>query len=304
MSGLKHLLANLTNLESEFHCVKSHVALYAARMVYDNLITCGDLAQLMRNGAYYPLFFLCMQNLHKLKAPEWLRYQLEKFRINLIEMLPAGDKNKERLVQILEDRELEFVYPMLKIESILYEKIHASLSESQLIEWIESAVSADIRQSNDFIQSLVTCIVKNAAEKSVLSNDFEKMNKININQQKELIRKYKKILQDYLKSSLDKQVEAIYAMQVYASSKGFPKYFLAHLFNQMYDLEIIEEEAFFRWKDEINENYPNKGQALFHLQRWFSWLEEASEESSDEEEEDSKLAQTLKANSKKLDIEI
>ena len=35
-------------------------------------------------------------------------------------------------------------------------------------------------------------------------------------------------------------------MQVYASIKGFPKYFLAHLFNQMYDLEIIEEEAFFK----------------------------------------------------------
>jgi translation initiation factor 4G len=68
-----------------------------------------------------------------------------------------------------------------------------------------------------------------------------------------------------LKSSLTKQIEAIYAMQVYASIKGFPKYFLAHLFNQMYDLEIIEEEAFFKWKDEINENYPSKGQALFYV---------------------------------------
>jgi translation initiation factor 4G len=33
----------------------------------------------------------------------------------------------------------------------------------------------------------------------------------------------------------------------------------------MYDLEIIEEEAFFKWKDEINENYPSKGQALFYV---------------------------------------
>jgi hypothetical protein len=76
-------------------------------------------------------------------------------------------------------------------------------------------------------------------------------------------------LQEYLNKSLSKQIEGIYAMQVYASSKGFPKYFLAHLFNQMYDLEIIEEEAFFRWKDEINENYPNKGQALFYVRTIF-----------------------------------
>ena len=64
---------------------------------------------------------------------------------------------------------------------------------------------------------------------------------------------------------MSKQVSAVYAMQVYAETKGFPKYFLAHLFNQMYDLEIIDEEAFLLWKDEINDRYPNKGQALFHV---------------------------------------
>lgn len=72
-------------------------------------------------------------------------------------------------------------------------------------------------------------------------------------------------MKEYLNSNQSKQVEAIYAMQVYAESKGLPKYLLAHLFNQMYDLEIIDEEAFYIWKDEINENYPNKGRALFHV---------------------------------------
>ena len=67
------------------------------------------------------------------------------------------DKNKERLVQILEDRELEFVYPMLKIESLLFEKVQSnSVSNKDLTEWIENTVSVDIRNSNDFIQSLIT----------------------------------------------------------------------------------------------------------------------------------------------------
>ena len=80
-----------------------------------------------------------------------------------------------------------------------------------------------------------------------------------------MIAKYKDLLAEYLSANSNKQIDAIYAMQVYAGSKGFPKYFLAHLFNAMYDLELIEEEAFYQWKDEINENYPNKGQALFHV---------------------------------------
>ena len=117
-------------------------------------------------------------------------------------------------------------------------------------------------------------IVKNAAENSVLSTENSdlnsKMDKNHVAKQKQLIQKYQPILQEYLasgvkKARIMKQIEAIYAMQVYANSKGFPKYFLAHLFNQMYDLEIIEEDAFLQWKDEINENYPNKGQALFYV---------------------------------------
>jgi len=90
LNGFKVVLNNLNNLETEFHFVKSYISLYAARSIYDNIISFGDLAHLMKNGAFYPLFFLCMQNLHKLKSPEWLRVQLERFKINLIEMLPSN----------------------------------------------------------------------------------------------------------------------------------------------------------------------------------------------------------------------
>lgn len=309
MSGFKVVLQNLSNLESEYHFVKSHISMYAARAVCDQIISVSDLAHLMKYGDYYPLFFLCMQNMHKLKTPEWLRNQLEQSKINLVDMLPAADRNKERLVQILEDRELSFVYPMLKIESTLMLNIQADLSSVELKQWIEGHVDLDIRMSIGFIQSLVSCIVKNAAESSLLSEDNEennkanfnsKMDKIHVAKQKQSIEKYQDLLQEYLSSKLTKQVEAIYAMQVYASSKGFPKYFLAHLFNQMYDLEIIDEEAFYLWKDEINENYPDKGQALFHLQRWFNWLQEASEESSDGESEKNSTTKRKTQNQAKM----
>ena len=156
MNGFKIILQNLSSLESEYHCVKSNISLYAARAVCDQIISFTDLSNLMRHGAYYPLFFLCMQNMHKLKTPEWLRNQLERSKINLVDMLSVGDRNKDRLIQILEDRELSFVYPMLKIESLLYEKICTYSSSAELKEWIEAHVEPDIRGSIGFIQSLVT----------------------------------------------------------------------------------------------------------------------------------------------------
>lgn len=33
----------------------------------------------------------------------------------------------------------------------------------------------------------------------------------------------------------------------------------------LYDLEIIEEEVFLKWKEDINDEYPGKGKALFQV---------------------------------------
>lgn len=114
-------------------------------------------------------------------------------------------------------------------------------------------------------------MVKNAAEKTVFVENANVVSadKAKVSKQKELIQKYADLLHEYLGANQRRQVDAIYALQIYAESKAFPKYLLPHLFNQMYDLELIEEEAFYTWKDEINDNYPNKGQALFHVINFF-----------------------------------
>lgn len=60
-------------------------------------------------------------------------------------------------------------------------------------------------------------------------------------------------------------------------------------FVMLYESEIVEEEVFLRWREDLNENYPGKGQALFQVNTWLTYLEEAeeSEEDEDEDEEDS-----------------
>ena len=40
---------------------------------------------------------------------------------------------------------------------------------------------------------------------------------------------------------------------------------LLRLFMYMYDLEVIEEEAYLRWKEEVNDEYPGKGKSLFQV---------------------------------------
>lgn len=72
----------------------------------------------------------------------------------------------------------------------------------------------------------------------------------------------------------------------------------------MYELEIVDEEAFLNWKEDVTDAYPGKGQALFQVNyftknsvllevkfnyllqvnQWLTWLQEA--ESEDEEGDD------------------
>ena len=40
---------------------------------------------------------------------------------------------------------------------------------------------------------------------------------------------------------------------------------LLRMFINMYNLEILDEEAFMKWKEEVNDLHPGKGQALFQV---------------------------------------
>nr|CAI5836461.1 unnamed protein product [Callosobruchus analis] len=46
---------------------------------------------------------------------------------------------------------------------------------------------------------------------------------------------------------------------------GFPRGHLLRWFVMLYDMEIVDEEAFLNWKEDVTDVYPGKGQALFQV---------------------------------------
>ena len=40
---------------------------------------------------------------------------------------------------------------------------------------------------------------------------------------------------------------------------------LLRMFMNLYNLEVIDEDAFMQWKEELNNVHPGKGQALFQV---------------------------------------
>ena len=65
--------------------------------------------------------------------------------------------------------------------------------------------------------------------------------------------------------TIESQVTAVHSLQVFCLSHNFPKGMLLRWFIALYDLSIIDEEAFMRWKEDVNDAYPGKGDALFQV---------------------------------------
>lgn len=79
-----------------------------------------------------------------------------------------------------------------------------------------------------------------------------------------LLQKYQRMLQTLLNTT-EAQVTAVHSLQVFCLSLGFPKGMLLRWFMALYDMSIIDEEAFMRWKEDVNDSYPGKGEALFQV---------------------------------------
>jgi hypothetical protein len=63
---------------------------------------------------------------------------------------------------------------------------------------------------------------------------------------------------------------------------------LERLFQNLYDNELVYEEAFHTWASEAQQDSFGKAQALAQLSNWFNWLAEAQkdEDDADGEEEE------------------
>lgn len=99
-----------------------------------------------------------------------------------------------------------------------------------------------------------------------------------------LMKKYCPVLNAFLNGNGDLQLVAIFAMQVFCYSYNFPKGMLLRWFSEFYDNNVIEEESYMRWKEDLSDVYPGKGKALFQVNSYLTYLEEAEEEEDDEDE--------------------
>uniref|UniRef100_A0A8C1ZSN7 Eukaryotic translation initiation factor 4 gamma 2 n=1 Tax=Cyprinus carpio TaxID=7962 RepID=A0A8C1ZSN7_CYPCA len=286
MQALLNVLDQCPKIEVDIPLVKSYLAQFAARAIIAELVSVAELAHPLENGNHFPLFLLCLQQASKLKDREWLTDLFQQSKVNMQKMLPEIDQNKDRMLEVLEGKGLSFLFPLLKLEKELLKQIKADPSPQAIYKWIKDNISPKLHTDKGFINILITSFLQYIFAELGVDEDDEQLaspSKEQLDQEKQLLLFFKPVMQKFLHDHADLQVSALYALQVHCNASAFPKGMLLRYFVHFYDMEIIEEEAFLAWKEDISQDFPGKGKALFQVNQWLTWLETAEEEESEEE---------------------
>lgn len=156
----KTLCNEIKERENETTAGISAVSTLTSNAVTQKLISLSDIIALTDNGAHYPLFLLVLQNLHKVHGKNELTEIFNDSKVNLLSQLPENDKTKERLAEILEERDLTFLYPLLRIQAELAKQLQADPNPQQFYKWIKENLDSINYTDPGFINALMTVLLK------------------------------------------------------------------------------------------------------------------------------------------------
>ncbi|OWK17929.1 EIF4G2, partial [Cervus elaphus hippelaphus] len=157
----------------------------------------------------------------------------------------------------------------MKSQKELLKQIKLDPSPQTIYKWIKDNISPKLHVDKGFVNILMTSFLQYiSSEVNPPSDETDSSSapsKEQLEQEKQLLLSFKPVMQKFLHDHVDLQVSALYALQVHCYNSNFPKGMLLRFFVHFYDMEIIEEEAFLAWKEDITQEFPGKGKALFQM---------------------------------------
>jgi len=270
--GLSRLIQSFSNLEAADGGMV-HLAVWSLNT---DKVKLSELAEMTEGGSIHPYFLSVLQKLAN-KSEDSALSLFKESGVKLLDQLPESLRTEEHLSTILQEKKLAFLVPLLTIKAELSRQLEAHPSADALLAWIQANVLHEHQTDPAFMYALMSSLLR------YIIGQTEKQENL-AEAEKEWIVKFKPVLKSFLRSSADLQLSAIYALQVHCYSAAFPKGLLLRWFVALYEADIIEESVFLSWKEDVNDTYPGKGKALFQVNQWLTWLEEAESEEEDDEE--------------------
>jgi hypothetical protein len=278
-AALGKLFAVVEDLEMDIPMVGTYVAVWVADVVANDLANLADL-----KGAFESLIDVGLAanvaakvlNAVKDKVSEGRTRGLwEKSGLDMTSLLPAGDRDEERVAEFAVRNKVEWLYPLMGCKKYLNEVFSAQKeSAATVVEWLNSNVAKDMLFSAQGARMVMRALLSHFGEQA----------------QKKQFEKYAAVafsLYGVTSDTMEKlQLQMVYEVQLFCHERNFEAGVVCRLFHLVYDCDIVTEDAFMLWKDDLDDATPGKRRTLLEANNFIQWLKEAEEEDEEEEEDD------------------
>ncbi|XP_013779883.1 eukaryotic translation initiation factor 4 gamma 3-like [Limulus polyphemus] len=175
--------------------------------------------------------------------------------------------------EVLPDTSLSIDDIKRELDFLLQKK---KANNEEILDWIEAHIGERKSKDTHFIRVLVTAVIESCIEGD--------QNRCELNAKTVALRTT--VLQRYLDHKEELELQALYALQALVHRLEHPKGLLRLIFDALYDEDLISDDAFTQWqKSDDPAEKEGKGVALKSVMSFFTWLEEAEQESEDSDPE-------------------
>lgn len=160
LEAFKNVINTMNEKEKTIPKITTIIASLLSRAVMVKLCKLSDIANYAENGQHYPLFLLVLQQLHKKMGKQPLQEMFNTSKVNLMLSLPEVDRTKDRMAEILDDRSLSFLYPLLRVQTELWKQITTDPNPQAFYKYIKENIESSLYTDPGFITAMMTVVVK------------------------------------------------------------------------------------------------------------------------------------------------
>eukprot|EP01137_Pigoraptor_chileana_P026610 Opistho-2@8165 len=295
IAGVVKTLDTKEDLAPDVPHIARYLAAFIARGVADGALPLEEALGLLKpraDVAFDEVVFEFLQALGDFEGSEKAAVDAKRCESLLLVCVAEAGGSKDRLLDLLVAKNLGQLFPVASLAPFVRATIAAADAQpAGVVKSIREKASnmPSVLSEFDFALVLADALIERItgdAQSSDDSNDASvtsPQTKSAKQKELQLMTKWMPVAKAFVAGRHVLQVAVLYAAQVSAHRKGFPTGLLERHFDALYNLDIVDEEAYNIWKEDVNDSLPGKQRALFQVNRWLNWLATAESESDDDE---------------------
>eukprot|EP00911_Craspedida_sp_UC1_P002106 UC1_evm2s1619 len=273
-----------------------------ARAHIDGIMSLGEQASVFNGGQHADVFISILQGLLATLGEADLMGLVASEKLDLMSVLPPGDRHALALGTLLRGAGLQCLDPALALETALRQHLTDSagtLSQLQstkpsecssaaagITTWLDARQETQPLASSKRARTVSATILGFALNATTLlpGADANRPDKHAKEAERALVSALAPVLIHVSGASAAHQAAVVHGLQMACFAAGFPRGLMLRLAMLLYDLDVVEEEAWMHWREDLDDEVPGKGQALIAVNEYLNWMKAAEEESESESE--------------------